>query len=228
MRSKPIIALDGPAASGKSSTARAVAEALGYVHIDSGAVYRACTLVALEQLGPPSSWTGEKVAAAAHAHGVQVRAQPGAFTVLIEGRNAEPAIRDERVTREVSRVAALAPVRDFVNALLRRAAQAGGVVMDGRDIGTVVFPDAEVKVFLVADAEERARRRLSEKGGRLDRFSLEAEAGALMARDTLDSQREVAPLAMAEGAVILDTTKLTFAEQVAEVVALGRKSEHSP
>src|SRR3954470_20387048 len=153
MRRHPIIAIDGPAASGKSSTARAVAAALGYVHIDSGAVYRACTLVALDTLGDPESWTGERVATAAHAAGVAVRAAAGSFAVLIRGHDAEPAIREARVAREVSRVAAMGPVRDFVNGLLRRAASDGGVVMDGRDIGTVVFPDAEVKVFMVADSE---------------------------------------------------------------------------
>ena len=223
MRDRPIIAIDGPAASGKSSTADAVAKALGYIHIDSGAVYRACTLVALEHLGAPESWTGEGVAQAAHAHGVTVRGA-GGFTVLVDGRSGEPRIREERVTKEVSRVAALGAVRDFVNGLLRRCAQNGGVVMDGRDIGTVVFPDAEVKVFLVADDEERARRRLTEKGLDRDHRSLEAEAGALRERDRRDSRRDVAPLAMAEGAVIVDTTALGFAEQVALVVDLAHKA----
>jgi cytidylate kinase len=222
MRERPIIAIDGPAASGKSSTARAVARALDYIHIDSGAVYRAATLVALDHLGDPEDWSGEGVAKAAHAHGVAVRSTASGFTVLIDGRTAEPGIRDERVTKEVSRVAAMGAVRDFVNGLLRRCAQNGGVVMDGRDIGTVVFPDAEVKVFLVADAEERAKRRLAERGITHDRRSLEMETGALRERDRRDSKRDVAPLIQAEGATILDTTKLTFDEQVALVVELAR------
>ncbi|HEY2806884.1 MAG TPA: (d)CMP kinase [Gemmatimonadales bacterium] len=224
MRSRPIIAIDGPAASGKSSTARAVAASLGYVHLDSGAVYRACTLVALDSLGAPQSWTAEKVASTAHAAGVAVRSATGALEVLVGGRNAEPAIRADRVTAEVSRVAAMGPVRDFVNGLLRRSAQNGGVVMDGRDIGTVVFPDADVKIFMVADAEERARRRLAEKGVQQDRRSLEAEAGALVDRDRRDSKREVAPLAMAPDAVMLDTTAMSFPDQVAMVVTLARKA----
>src|SRR6185503_819505 len=128
------------------------------------AVYRACTMVALETLGPPETWTGDRVAGAAHAARVLVRAEPGRFCVAIDGRDAEPAIREPRVTAEVSRVAAMGAVRDFVNGMLRRAAMGGGVVMDGRDIGTVVFPDAEVKVYMVADPEERARRRLVERG----------------------------------------------------------------
>jgi cytidylate kinase len=224
VRKRPIVAIDGPAASGKSSTARAVAEALGYVHVDSGALYRACTLVALDGLGPPESWEGARVATAAHAQGVAIRQASGRFVVMIGGREAEPAIRDELVTQHVSRVAALGPVRDYVNGLLRRVARDGGVVMDGRDIGTVVFPDADVKVFMVADPEERARRRLAEKGGPQDRTSLELEAGALQARDARDSRRDVAPLAMAEGAVVLDTTTLTFDEQVKLVVDLARKA----
>src|SRR5438477_3346632 len=141
MRSRPVIAIDGPAASGKSSTARAVAAALGYVHLDSGAVYRACTLAALETLGPPEEWTPAGVVQSARERGVLVRASTGALEVLLGGRNAEPRVREDRVTREVSHVAAMGPVRDFVNGLLRAAAKDGGVVMDGRDIGTVVFPD---------------------------------------------------------------------------------------
>ncbi len=224
MRKRPIIAIDGPAASGKSSTARAVAAELGYVHVDSGAVYRACTLVALDTLGTPEAWTAEQVVAAAKRAGVTVRAVDGFLEILIKGRNAEPQIRADRVTREVSRVAAMGPVRDFVNDQLRRAAEDGGVVMDGRDIGTVVFPDAEVKVFMVADPQERARRRLLEKGIAQDRRSLETEAGALQARDRRDSQRDVAPLAMAPGAIVLDTTTMTFEEQVRLVVGLAKKA----
>jgi cytidylate kinase len=116
----------------------------------------------------------------------------------------------------------MGPVRDFVNGLLRRAASDGGVVMDGRDIGTVVFPDAEVKVFMVADSEVRAQRRLAEQGINQDRRSLEQEAGALLERDRRDSRREVAPLTLAEGATTLDTTQLAFEDQVRTVVELAR------
>jgi cytidylate kinase len=224
---KPIIAIDGPAGSGKSTTARAVAQHLGYAHIDSGAVYRACTLVALEQLGAPPLWTADAIVAAARAKPIAVRAHQGEFAVLIAGLTAEPGIRAPAVDAEVSRVAAMGPVRDFVNTLLRAAAKEGGVVMDGRDIGTVVFPDAEVKVYMVADSDERARRRLRERGQAVDRRSLEEQAGALHARDSRDSSRAVAPLAMAEGAVVIDTTHLAFAEQVRMVVELARKAAAS-
>ncbi len=224
MRRRPIIAIDGPAGSGKSTTARAVARELGYAHLDSGAVYRAMTLVALEFLGPDqAAWTPERLVAAAVAKGVSVAARGGVFSVAIGGRDAEPAIRSDVVNRHVSHVAAMAPVRDFVNALLRGAAADGGVVMDGRDIGTVVFPDAEVKVFMIADPEERARRRLIEKGRPSTDRTIRAEAGALLARDAHDSRREVAPLVRAPGAVELDTTRLAFEEQVRRVVELARR-----
>ncbi len=221
MRRRPIVAIDGPAGSGKSSTARAVAAQLGYTHFDSGALYRAVTLAALEEL-PGGAWSPEAVVAAARGAGVAVAVAGGAFAVLMHGRSVGEAIRSDAVTHAVSRVSAMPEVRDFVNGLLRAAAADGGVVMDGRDIGTVVFPDADVKVFLVAEPEERARRRLLERGRSTDRRSVQAEAGALGARDAHDSGREVAPLARAPDAALLDTTRLTFEEQVAWVVALAR------
>lgn len=217
---KPIIAIDGPAGSGKSTTARAVAKTLGFAHVDSGAVYRACTLIALEQLGAPPAWTADSIVRAAQAKPLLVRTEQGSFEVLIAGANAEPAIRSAEVTAEVSRVATMSPVRDYVNGLLRAAAAQGGVVMDGRDIGTVVFPDAEVKVYMIAEPEVRARRRLKERGERVDRRSVERARGSLEERDTRDSSRSVAPLAMAPGAVLIDTTDLPFEKQVQRVVEL--------
>lgn len=224
MRRRPIVAIDGPAASGKSTTARAVAEALGFTHLDSGALYRALTLVALERLGPAEAWTPEAIVAEARRLPVTVVPRGGGVDVTIGGRAVGDAIRSDAVTREVSRVAAMGPVRGFVNELLRAAAADGGVVMDGRDIGTVVFPDAEVKVFLVADAEERARRRLAEQGKPSDASTVKAEAGALVARDQHDRSREVAPLAQAPDAVRIDTSQLPFAEQVRRVLDLVRKA----
>ena len=228
MRSHPIVAIDGPAGSGKSSTAREVSRRLRYAYVDSGAVYRACALVALDAQGDPQTWTDEAVVAAARARGIAVRAQSGAFEVTAGGLNVEPEIRTPRVTEQASRVATMGPVRDFVNRLLRTAAAEGGVVMDGRDIGTVVFPDAEVKIFMVAHPEERARRRLAEKGETVNRRSLEVEAGVLQERDARDSRRDVAPLQMAEGATVIDTSAMDFEHQVALVVDLARKADRRP
>jgi len=224
VRSRPIVAIDGPAGSGKSSTAREVSRRLRYVYVDSGAIYRACALVALDTLGEPGSWTPAQVVEAAQRRGLAVLAEAGAFEVTAGGLNVEPEIRSPRVTEQASRVATMGPVRDFVNGLLRAAAKGGGVVMDGRDIGTVVFPDAEVKVFMVAHPEERARRRLAEKGEALDRRSVEAEAGVILERDARDSRRDVAPLQMAEGATVIDTSEMSFEAQVALVVDLAGKA----
>jgi len=220
---RPIVAIDGPAASGKSTTAKAVARELGYCHLDSGAVYRALTLLGLDLPGPPQTWREEAIVAAARARGVAAVPRGASLEVTLGGVPVGEAIRSEAVNREVSRVAAMPAVRDFVNELLRAAAREGGVVMDGRDIGTVVFADAEVKVFLVADARERARRRLLERGTGMSAAALEAEAAALVARDARDSSRDVAPLRPAPDAVLLDTTGLGFAEQVRRVVALVRQ-----
>jgi cytidylate kinase len=143
--------------------------------------------------------------------------------VAIGGASAGERLRSEAVTREVSRVAAMAEVRDFVNGILRSLAREGGVVLEGRDIGTAVFPDAEVKVFLVADARERARRRLLERGRSPEGGAVEKEAAALTRRDDYDSRREVAPLIRAADAVLLDTTHLTLAQQVQAVVDLVRR-----
>ncbi len=225
MPRRPIVAIDGPAASGKSTTAQAVAQALGFCHVDSGAVYRAVTLVALEGLGAPESWEGARVAAEAAARGVSATPRGSRLEVTLGGVPVGGAVRTAQVNQQVSRVAAMPAVRDFVNQLLREAARDGGVVMDGRDIGTVVFPDAEVKVFLVADAEERAKRRLLEGGLPLDACSIRDEAALLEARDAQDAGRAVAPLRAAPDAVPLDTTRLAFAEQVRRVVALVRDRE---
>ena len=225
-RSRPIVAIDGPAASGKSTTARAVAAALGFAHIDSGALYRAVTRVALDAPGPPERWRAEELVAAARARGVALGPARPAETVgvTLDGAAADRELRGEAVTREVSRVAAMGPVRAYVNALIRDAVPDGGVVLDGRDIGTAVFPDAEVKVFLVADPGERARRRLAERGRASDAGEVRAEAEALVRRDAKDASRAVAPLARASDAVLLDTTTLTFDEQVGAILDLVRRT----
>jgi cytidylate kinase len=226
-RRRPVVAIDGPAGSGKSTTARAVAEALGFVHLDSGALYRAVTLLALELPEAPGAWRGKALADLARRKGVTMvlRRGPegGHGDVTIGAVSAADRLRSDAVTREVSRVAAMAEVRDFVNGILRALAAEGGVVLDGRDIGTAVFPDAEVKVFLVADAAERARRRLIERGRTPDAGGLRAEADALARRDEYDSRRDVAPLAQAPDAVRLDTTRLSVEEQVRAVLDLVRR-----
>ncbi len=228
-----VIAVDGPAASGKSSTAALVAERLGWAHLDSGALYRALTLAALDNLererggggrGTGERWTGQRIVALAEELPVRLVLVGRTFRPEVAGVDVEAAIRSDRVTRRVSEVAALPDVRAWVNEQQRRSAKEhpAGVVVDGRDIGTVVFPDAPIKVFLTATPEERARRRLSQRGDAVDPERLRRESQALSARDEADATRPVAPLKPAPDAVLLDTTRLSLEEQVARVVALAR------
>lgn len=217
-----IIALDGPAGSGKSSTARAVAARLGYRHLDSGAFYRAITLAALRAGIDPETWDGltpERLDAL-EVHGV-----PGekGYAMTIAGQDVSAAIRGADVNAHVSRMAAVPAVREWLMDALRESGARGGLVADGRDIGTVVFPDAELKAFLICDPEERARRRLSEQGeSDLSLVHVRAEAARLQGRDEIDAGRAAAPLRQAGDAVVVDTTHLAFDEQVQRIVDLAR------
>src|SRR5205823_1881025 len=226
-----VIAIDGPAASGKSSTAGLVAERLGWAHLDSGALYRALTLAALDNLGEGGrrkgeEWPAQHVVDLAVRLPVRLVLAADTFRPEVAGADVEDAIRGERVTRYVSMLAALPEVRTWVNAQQRLAVQARGdrgVVVDGRDIGTIVFPEAPLKVFLTATPDERARRRLFQRGEAVDVELVRRESQALAARDSADSNRRVAPLKPAQDAVLLDTTALTLDQQVARVVELARQ-----
>ena len=228
-----VIAIDGPAASGKSSTAGLVAERLGWAHLDSGALYRALTLAALDNIGEGGrgtlkdmegeGWSGPRIVALAEQLPVRLVLAGHVFRPEVAGVDVEEAIRSDRVTRHVSALAAIPEVRTWVNAQQRRAvAGVGGVVVDGRDIGTVVFPEAPLKIFLTATADERARRRLSQRGQVVDVDLVRRESQALAVRDAADSTRPIAPLKPAADAVLLDTTALTLQQQVARVVELAR------
>ncbi|HEU4562122.1 MAG TPA: (d)CMP kinase [Longimicrobium sp.] len=217
-----IIALDGPAGSGKSSTAKAVAKELGYRHLDSGAFYRAITLAALRAGIPAERWPG---LSHDELDRLDVHGRPAgdAYALTVGGQDVTREIRSADVNAHVSRMAAVGAVREWLMDALREAGARGGLVADGRDIGTVVFPDAELKVYLVADPAERARRRLREHGVADpgdDEVAQEAER--LQGRDQVDSTREVAPLACAPDAVTVDTTGLAFDAQVLEIVRLAR------
>ena len=226
-----VIAIDGPSASGKSSTARAVAEALGFAHLDSGSLYRGVTLVALREAarrGLPegaasSELSPETVLRAAEDRGLMLQPDGIGFAAYLEGEPAEQALRSAEVTAQVSAIAAIPVVREWVNSRLRAMVRAGqDVVVDGRDIGTVVFPDADLKIFLTASAEARAGRRISQRGMAVEPAHLDAETQALAARDHADSTREFAPLRPARDAVHLDTTTLDFAQQVRFIVDRAR------
>jgi cytidylate kinase len=212
-----VVAIDGPAASGKSSTARWVARELGFRHVDSGSLYRAATAAALRTGKAPADWSEDDVLAAAAA----VTLVPGetTFHPRLDGAELEEELRGKLVTANVSSVARMPRVRAWVNAMVQQAAVDHAVVVDGRDMGTAVFPKARVKIFLVADPWERARRRLVE---RIQRFptddEIASETEALVQRDAKDeAQTQRAP-----DAVLIDTTYLTQQEQVERIVALAR------
>jgi cytidylate kinase len=201
-----VVAIDGPAGAGKSTVARAVAAALGFTYLDTGAMYRAVALAATERGVPAAS-----IAAS-------LKIEPGERT-LLDGRDVTDEIRTPAVSEVASRVAADPEVRRAVVAQQKRRLSEGDWVAEGRDIGTVVAPGAEVKVFLTADPEERARRRAAELG--VDAATVLAEQTI---RDERDRTREHSPLAPAEGAVVVDTTGMTFAEVVEEIAALVRRA----
>jgi cytidylate kinase len=218
-----VIAIDGPAASGKSSTSQWVAEKLGYLHVDSGSLYRALTAALLRSGRPPDRWTPGAMV----AEGVRISLRPEAtsFATLIDGTRAEEEIRGSAVTEHVSLVARVPEVRAWVNARVREAAERHEVVVDGRDMGTAVFPEAPLKIFLVADPWERARRRLTQRlGYRPSDEEIAEETDLIVQRDAKDATQTV----QAKDAVLLDTTYLTQAEQVDRIVALARAVSHRP
>jgi cytidylate kinase len=199
-----IVAIDGPAGAGKSTVARAVAEALGFTYLDSGAMYRCVALASLERGLPPAEVAG------------QLKISLG-DRIVCDGRDVKDSIRTPEVSEAASRAAADPAVREAMVLAQRRLLGEGNWVAEGRDIGTVVAPDAEVKVFLTADPAERARRRAAELGA--DFATILAEQAI---RDERDRTREHSPLAPAQGAVELDTTGLSLNEVVERVVALAR------
>jgi len=215
---KLTIAIDGPAASGKSTTAKLVAEKLGYLYIDTGAMYRALTTAVLEQKIPA---TDEKaVNILAKQVDIRLVNTPAGLKTFLNGRDVSKAIRLPQVTQVISQISAYKEVREIMKNKQRQLAREGGVVMDGRDIGTVVLPDADVKIFMDASVEERTQRRLDElrsKGVKIDREQIREE---IVRRDQLDSTRDVAPLKPAPDAHVLDTSDLTVEEQVQRVLTI--------
>ena len=205
-----LVAIDGPAGAGKSTVARAVARELGFTYLDSGAMYRCVALLSLRQPEPPA-------AELARAARIELRDEDGSPRVLIDGHDVSERIRAADVSEAASRVAADPGVRAELVAKQRALIGAGDWVAEGRDIGTVVAPTAELKIFLTAAAEERARRRAAELG---------AEPAQVLAeqslRDERDSTRSHSPLMPAPGALVLDTTGMSMEQVVARVAALAR------
>ena len=213
-----IIALDGPAGSGKTTTAKIVADKLGYLYIDTGAMYRAVTLAWIRQ---NKEYNDAGVIDMLDSLQIELRQSEVGQRTILNGEDVSDDIRLPEVTKLVSPVSAIAEVRDKLVAMQREIGNAGGVVMDGRDIGTAVFPNAELKVFLVASIETRANRRTKEllaKGMEVNEELIKKE---IADRDHYDSNREHSPLRKAEDAIEIDTSDMTLQEQADTIIKLA-------
>ena len=213
------IAIDGPASAGKSTIAKKVAEQLGYIYLDTGAMYRTLTYAAL------SNEVDLQDEEALHTllKGIRITfstAENEMPRVFLNDEDVTDSIRSEEVTQNVSLVSSFAKVREEMVARQKSIARSGGVVMDGRDIGTVVLPDAEVKIFMTATAEERALRRYKENIAKGMTTSLEELTEDMKRRDHLDSTRSVSPLKKAEDAIVLDSTHLEIDEVVKQILGI--------
>ncbi|MCY9589394.1 (d)CMP kinase [Paenibacillus chitinolyticus] len=214
------IAIDGPAGAGKSTIARKVAGELGFVYVDTGAMYRAVTWKVLQDGVNPLDT--EAVARTAAGMKIELVPGPDGQLVFVDGRDVSSDIRTKLVTDRVSQIAAIAEVRKLLVDKQKQMAASKGIVMDGRDIGTHVLPDAEVKVFLTASVRKRAERRFQEVQGTAMATTLEEMEKDIARRDMLDEGREVSPLVQAADAVMLDSTDLTIPEVVESILEMCR------
>jgi len=219
-RARPIVAIDGPAGAGKSTVARRLAARLGFTLVDTGALYRAVALAATER---GVAWDDDEALARLCA-AIEVRLETsaeGATRVLLDGRDRSADIRTPEMSRGASAVSARGPVRAALLGLQRDLGRAGGVVLEGRDIGTVVFPDAELKIFLTASPEERARRRAAELRARGIDVDEAETLREVIARDAQDSGRAIAPLRRADDAVEVDSTGVDVGDLVERLARLA-------
>ena len=214
---KLIIAIDGPVGSGKSTLARRVAELMGYIYIDTGAMYRALALKALRS--GISFDRDDDLETLARGTRIDLRAQGGTQQVFLDGEDVTTAIRTPEVSQAASKIAVVSGVRHVLVAEQRRAGQQGGVVMEGRDIGSVVFPDAGMKIFLTASPETRAERRYHEHQQKGDSIDLARTLVEIHERDQRDRERTTSPLVRAPDAVVIDSTAME-AEEVARLVVM--------
>lgn len=228
---KLTIAIDGPAGSGKSSVAQRVAQILGYLYLDSGAMYRALALKALQDNGLALS-SETQLADLAASTTIELKPTPPQLVaegvknqVFLDGVDVTQAIRTPEVAQAASQVAVVAKVRELLVAQQQRAGAGGGVVMEGRDIGTVVFPDAELKIFLEAAPETRAERRRKEHEQNGEHMTFEQVLDEVHERDKRDRERKVSPLVRAKDAVLVDNTAMDIEETARLIVLLARERE---
>lgn len=215
---KIVVAIDGFSSCGKSTFAKAIAARLGYIFIDTGAMYRAVTLCAIRQGAVDENSVNEQ-AVVALLDGLEVsfkfNAERGASDVYVNGECVEGAIRTIEVSNCVSRISSIRQVREKLVALQQQMGRDRGVVMDGRDIGTVVFPDAELKIFMTADPKVRAERRYAELTAKGDVVTMEEILENVISRDEADMTRAISPLRQADDAVVLDNSYMSVEEQMA-------------
>jgi len=216
-----IIAIDGPSGAGKSTVARLLAERLGYLQIDTGAMYRAAALM-IEQSGIDPS-DSEALESFCRLLDIRFANTDGRKRVIANGADVTDLIRTPEISMLTSRLSALKPVRDALMASQRRMGSAGGVILEGRDIGTVVFPDAELKFYLFASAEERGRRRFEELAGKGDGVTLQETITDVVRRDLQDTERDIAPLRQAEDAVAIDSSAMGIEDVLVIMEDIFRK-----
>lgn len=217
-----IIAIDGPAGSGKSTTAKLVAKRLGFVYLDTGAMYRAITLKVLQkQVNPKSE---KEVSGIAESSSIEIEHADCSNRIILDGKDITNNIRDPVIDQNVSFVSEHGKVREILVNLQRRIGETQNVVAEGRDVTTVVFPDAFVKIYLDCNLEERTRRRVLELKGRGISNSLEQQKKRIASRDEIDSKRKLSPLKKDKDAFVIDTTHLTVEEQVGKVVQIYEES----
>jgi cytidylate kinase len=216
-----IIAIDGPSGAGKSTLGRMLARELGLLYVDTGAMYRAA---ALAVVGAGANATdADEVARIASVARIELAGDPDSLRVMLEGRDVSADIRTEQITRLSSIISAIPAVRRDLVRRQREMGERGGVVLDGRDIGTVVFPDADVKFFLTAVPEERAKRRFDEDHGKEPDLTFQDTLADINTRDERDSTRADSPLRIAEDAVVIDTTELSVEQVFARMLEVVRE-----
>jgi len=219
-----VIAIDGPSGAGKSTVAHLLAERLGYLQIDTGAMYRAVAyLLSQSGIDPQDSDAVERFCSDVD---VCLDRSSGSQRVFANGQEVTDKIRTPEMSLLTSKISALRPVREAMMLAQRRMGAKGGVVLEGRDIGTVVFPDADVKFFLSASAEERGRRRFMELAAKGEQVTLESTIRAVVLRDDQDSQRDLAPLRMADNAIAIDSSGKTI-EEVLDIMATACNAKHT-
>lgn len=224
MTKKPVIAIDGFSSTGKSSISKIIAKKLGLIHMDTGALYRGITFYAIQNcLNPDKTIDISKLISSLAEMKLEFQNIDGELQLFLNGKNIDKEIRFPQVSDYVSQVAKEADVRNFLLKTQRDIANKGGIIMDGRDIGTVVLPDADYKFFMTASQDERARRRFLELQAAGEKTDIETVKQNLISRDKIDSERELSPLKQADDAVLIDNTNINKEETIALILSYIKK-----